>query len=325
MGGSLALSFLFLVLPIPAIDTIQENLMKHFLAIPVMAVAVAACGGESNQGTAQAGDRTWSPILLADAGQYGTMVDAKAAPSGLPGNFAPVTMNGARGNDGLFWLRQYSVGHAFGAIRIQALPKPAQPQLTEAVPEEEVLVWKTWEMEVIEHQDATTYSAPTLDGRQAWLTLHRSGQVIGGGYHDLDKRPDSYLRLGNPEQDLGFAPVEEKQLTCWDYAPTGAPIEIRPEGYRITVSHDRSAYPWSSLRVQSADGGTADFDSDPSGSFWQPSYGGPLQLRLAGNEVRAWVGASGGPGGTEYRLVDGHVAAIQRNRHFVSSYCRADF
>ena len=296
--------------------------MKHFLAIPVMAVAAAACGGESNQGTAQAGDRTWSPVLLADAGQYGTMVDVKAAPSGLPGSFAPVTMNGARGNDGLFWLRQYSVGHANGVIRIQALPKAGQSQLTEAVPEGETLVWKTWEMEVTPHQDATTYSAPTLDGRQAWLTIHHNGQVLGGGYHDLDKRPDSYLRLGNPEQDLGFAPVEEKQLTCWDYAPTGAPIEVRPEGYPIVIRYDRRAYPWSSMSVQKADGGMVDFDTDPSGVFWQPSYGGPLLLRLVGNEVRALAGTSPGPGGTEYRLVDGRVVAIERHRHFVSSYCR---
>lgn len=207
-------------------------------------------------------------------------------------------------------------------IRIQAQPKPSQPNLDEPMPEEEVLVWKTWEMEVIEHQDATTYAAPTLDGRRAWLTIHRNGQLLGGGYHDSDRTSDSFLRLGNPEQDLGFAPVEQRQLTCWDYGPTGAPIPTDPAGYPVTVRHDRRHYPWTSIDVQPASGSGSEFDTDPSVQFWQPGYGRQLRLRVVGNEVRAWAGAGAGPGGTEYRMVDGHVVAIQRDRHFVSTYCR---
>lgn len=111
-------------------------------------------------------------------------------------------------------------------------------------------------------------------------------------------------------------------MTCWDYAPTGAPVEIRPEGYPITVRYDRRAYPWSSISVQGANGSAADFDADPTGQFWQSSYGGRLSLRPVGNEVRAWSGASAGPGGTDFHLVDGRIVAIERMRHFIGSYCR---
>ena len=74
--------------------------------------------------------------------------------------------------------------------------------------------------------------------------------------------------------------------------------------------------------VQGANGSAADFDADPTGQFWQSSYGGRLSLRPVGNEVRAWSGASAGPGGTDFHLVDGRIVAIERMRHFIGSYCR---
>lgn len=90
--------------------------MKPFLIAPLLTLAVAACGGEGGPGTPADGASAKSaaagqpPILLADASRYGTMVDAQAAGPVLPAPFAPVVLAGARGDEGLYWLRQYTVG-----------------------------------------------------------------------------------------------------------------------------------------------------------------------------------------------------------------------
>ncbi len=229
-------------------------------------------------------------------------------------------LGGAGGNEGLYWLRQYTVQYLHGVIRIRALPKDPQPQLNEGLPEEERLIWKTWLMEITPHQDATTYSAPTLDGRQAWLTVHGNGQIIGGGYHGTTS--DSYLRLGNPEQDLGFAPVEERPVTCWDYSPVGAPIEVDPDGYQALVRYDRRSYPWATVDVVQTGDRSLDFQTDPTGQVFQPWFGGQVDVSVQGDEVRTSVGAAALGGMTEYRFRDGRLVSLEHSRRHVHTWCQ---
>lgn len=292
--------------------------MTKLSLLPITALLLAACGG-AHEGSAQAGTDQ-GPVLLAAAGHQQTMFDVKEAAPG-PAQSYPVTqLAGARGNDGLYWYRQYTVQYLNGVIRIRSLPKDPQPQLVEEVPEDVSLVWKTWQMEVIPHQDATTYSAPTLDGRQAWLTVHSNGQIIGGGYHGTTS--DSYLRLGNPEQDLPFAAVEDYPVTCWDYSPVGAPVEVDADGYQATVRYDRSRYPWASITVIQTGDRALDFQADPNGQVFQPWYGGQVSLRLHGDEVRAAIGAAAMGGMTEYRFRDGRLVSLEHSRRHVSTWCQ---
>ena len=237
-------------------------------------------------------------------------------PLTLAGGYPETTLTGARG-DPLYWSRSYAVHYNGGVIRIQALPSlgGGDSGFQEALPAEEVLIWEMSELVTQQHQDAATFSAPTSDGRQAWLTVHRDGNIIGGGYHRTEST--SYLRLGNPAQDAGPAAIEDRDFHCESSAPLGYPALPAPHGVR--VRHDRTTYPWTSMSVQ---GSTVGLRTDPDGLIRTSSSIGYRIVDLDGDAVNVTLGAAYYDGLTTYTLRNGSLEAIQHSSHFVVTSCR---
>jgi hypothetical protein len=95
-------------------------------------------------------------------------------------------MTCAQGNP-MFWERNWTVGYNGGVTRFAtgALQYSAS--------------WESASLVSQQHQDAATFGAPTSDGQRTWLTVARSGDVIGAGFNGREDR--TYLRCGNPYQD----------------------------------------------------------------------------------------------------------------------------
>ncbi len=92
----------------------------------------------------------------------------------------------------------------------------------------QLVVWQTANLVTQQHNDAATFSAPTTDGRIAWLTIDRTGSIIGGGYHGATA--DTYVRCGVAMNGAAFVtpPPAIAQMRCqsgyMEFDNTGRPI-----------------------------------------------------------------------------------------------------
>lgn len=301
--------------------------MKYPLILPVVAGLLTACGN-GNGGAAGTDASLSSATLPPNAVQVAALGDASAAgftkegPPGLASTYPRAELQGARGDGDLYWLRNYQVTYSNRVIWFDAVVKTPGENLSENILPSEVLVWKDWNVEVFPHQDATTFSGPTLDNRQAWITVHHNGTIIGAGYHDAVRSPASFLRLGNPEQDGHFGAPEVKTLTCGDYSVRGAPVDVTP--YQIQVRYDRKAFPWSSIdAVRVPDGGSPGMNLDPGGQFFQPPYERALSLSNTGREATVTIGGAAlTHGRTEYHFKDGNLVSIRQGWRHSDTYCQ---
>lgn len=237
-------------------------------------------------------------------------------PIALAGGYAETHLSGSRG-DPLYWSRDYALEYNGGVIRIRARPslKGEAAAYPEDLPPEEILIWQVSDMVTQQHQDAATFSAPTTDGRQAWLTVHRNGAVIGGGYHGTT--PDSYLKLGDPQRDAPDAPVEVRALDCQSIASPDYP-EL-PMPHRIQVRLDRTAFPWSSVAVE---GAAVGIRTDPDGGLTRGGSLGNRSISLDGEVVHVTLGFAYYDNLTTYSLRRGSVVEISHQSRFVHTTCR---
>ncbi len=108
------------------------------------------------------------------------------APITLGGLYVDKEMTCAQGNP-MYWERKWTVGYNGGVTRFAtgAIQYSAS--------------WESASLVTQQHQDAATFGAPTSDGQRTWLTVARSGDVIGAGFNG--REDNSYVLCGNPYHD----------------------------------------------------------------------------------------------------------------------------
>ncbi len=166
-----------------------------------------------------------------------------------------------QGRDELYWRRPWSIRYNGAVLHFKPLP----PWDGAPAEDEQTLIWQVSNLVTQQHQDAATFSAPTTDGRVAWLTVYRDGRVIGGGYHGTT--PESYLRLGNPEQDAPIAAPQTATLNCRsrERDETTGVVTFGPPMFQQYL-FDRTDFPWSAITPVATVPTSPELDGDPTGA-----------------------------------------------------------
>ncbi len=130
--------------------------------------------------------------------------------------------------------RQYSFNYNGGVFRV-----------TPQGGEEQIIIWQPSNKTTQQHSGSATFSASTVDGRQAWMTVTRAGEILGGGVHGTT--PDSYLRCGVAKNQIAVVGTERVELRC----RTGFVQDDRSVRYdsaeSVLISYDFSQYPYVSM------------------------------------------------------------------------------
>ncbi|MFK7964755.1 MAG: hypothetical protein AB8C46_12400 [Burkholderiaceae bacterium] len=120
---------------------------------------------------------------------------------------------------------------------------------------EQLVIWETANMTTQQHSGSATFSAPTVDGRQAWMTISTDGQIIGGGVHGNTQ--ESYLRCGVARNGVATVGIEELTWQCrsgiyrdedGNASLPGTP-RYTPET-PVTIKFDFSVYPFKSIQAE---------------------------------------------------------------------------
>lgn len=171
------------------------------------------------------------------------------------------------------------------------------------------------------------------DGERYWLrnyttqysnrviTINHVGYIIGGGFHDADRDPASFLRLGNVQQDGVIAAPEVKNLTCGDYSAQGAPVDPTP--YEVQFRYDRKAHPWSIMdAVRVSNGSPPGFNLDPEGQAMQGSAPSRVQIEAQGRDARVFPQRASEISYTDYGLRDGRLVWLRQIWRHSEVYCQ---
>ena len=211
----------------------------------------------------------------------------------LPGSAPDTGLTCARGTP-MYWARPTVVGYNGGVLRF--VPKGGV---------EIPVILEVSNMTVQQHSGATTYSAPTSDGRQGWFTIDKAGTLIGGGYHGTD--PGSYLRCGD-----AMAGVEAIKPVVYRMACTSGMINLATGEKTFdppseeSIGLDASTYPWASLL------GAGRLVPDPTGSL--AAGGGNTLIRddSVTGDVNVYIGGAKSSDGSFYTLSEGRLISAER-------------
>jgi hypothetical protein len=152
-------------------------------------------------------------------------------PVALGGLYPDKEMTCAQGKP-MFWERKWTVGYNGGVTRFAT----GEIQYSAS--------WESSSLVSQQHQDAATFGAPTTDGQRTWLTVARSGNVIGAGFNGREDR--SYLRCGNPYQDGQPRGIVQQWFQCVSYQNSR-----RSDGY-LRFDYNADAFPYSTISVTAA-------------------------------------------------------------------------
>jgi len=251
----------------------------------------------------------------------GTEPGSQQSPVVLAGGYATTEHTCMQGTP-LFWARRWTINYNGGVLRFTPLIAPLTVGSSQPEPEQ-ILIWQTSNLVTQQHQDAATFSAPTTDGRQAWLTIHRDGSVIGAGYHGTTS--SSYLRCGNPTQDAPIEPPKTFQMQCKiGNSPGLNGTVVVGATYQTSFEIDRSTFPFTTLK-QGDPGPNRPFRTDPTGELIaDPRSHIVWHLPETGDgNVRVYIGGTFGWEGTFYQFRDGELTLVERaNRVQQADICR---
>jgi hypothetical protein len=259
-----------------------------------------------------AGTNTAQPTFRADVvGTYVatlTVNDGKVASSAstvsvtaslaIQGGYPTVQLDCAVGTPMKF-ERPWTVNYNGGTIR-----------LTPQGESEQVAIWEVSNITTQQHSGSATFSAPTTDGRQAWLTVSNAGQIIGGGVHG--KTSDSYVRCGVARDGVAYSGIESVRLSCKSgyyltpdgqiTSPTNQPNTLVVfDSDPVTIRYDVTKWPF--VRIESS---TASY---PSISFApdNPSIFIGRFDSIGGRPATVIYLSGGSPFGPTYYLQDGRI------------------
>jgi len=231
----------------------------------------------------------------------------------LLGGYPTTTLKCAVGTPMKF-ERDYSMNYNGGTLRF-----------TPSGEAEQVVIWQTSNITTQQHAGSATFSGPTTDGRQAWLTLSNEGAIIGGGVHGAT--PDSYVRCGVARTGVAYSGREQVTLECRagvyvkpDGTPTSAndvpntlvPTYMPP----VTIDFDVSTWPFVRIESKSVNFPNLVVVPAPPPQFVQFDY------PLGGRPAMAIYLSGSVPDSPVYFIQDGRVVGyVERTRRTYAPNC----
>ncbi len=137
-------------------------------------------------------------------------------------------------------------------------------RFTPAGGEQRTVIWELSNLSTQQHVGSATFSAPTTEGKQAWMTVSRAGDVIGGGVHGVTA--DSYFRCGVAKEGVELVGLERTELRCrTGFVEDDRSVTYTPQ-QSVLITYDFSQYPYVSMTAPPYINQTNEF-GDPSSSL----------------------------------------------------------
>ncbi len=156
---------------------------------------------------------------------------------------------------------------------------------------EQIVIWETANLTTQQHSSSATFSAPTTDGRQAWMTVNTDGAIIGGGVHGSTQ--DSYLRCGAARNGVPVVGVEQVSIPCrtgvfvMEDGQVGLPGTPQyTQQTPVTIRYDFSKYPYVSISAQPYITEEFSFGGPASNQIFDATFNGrPAKNYFYGNAL----------------------------------------
>ena len=192
------------------------------------------------------------------------------SPIALQGGYPTANLECATGTP-MKLNRRYSYNYNGGVFRF--VPEGG---------EQRTVIWEISNLSTQQHSGSATFSAPTTDGRQAWMTVSRAGNVIGGGVHGATV--DSYFRCGVATNGIERAGLERTELRCrTGFVEDDRSVTYTPQ-QSVLITYDFSQYPYVSMTAPPYINTTVEYGGPSSSLVLSTEFNGqPAEDYFYGN------------------------------------------